>query len=224
MARSPPSWRATSPSTSAYTTRTPATPPCGTTSSATSTNAPFNPIDKRTIAWLRPSKGAGVAAEKVKYADFRVAKGAPQVVLGMANNYADIRKEMEARILEHAPRSYRALEIAIAQGSGLPAEGGAAAPASWEFVDLIPPFDSPHHNTSSTIAQALALGMGVKMVTGDQLPIGVETARQLGMGTNMYTTDVMKVYTTRRWRRPGGGRPHPGRPHRAGGRLCGGEP
>jgi len=133
-----------------------------------------------------------------------VAKGAPQVVLGMANNYADIRKEMEARILEHAPRSYRALEIAIAQGSGLPAEGGAAAPASWEFVDLIPPFDSPHHNTSSTIAQALALGMGVKMVTGDQLPIGVETARQLGMGTNMYTTDVMKVQALAAawWRAP----------------------
>lgn len=30
------------------------------------------------------------------------------------------------------------------------------------------------------------------MITGDQLPIGVETARQLGMGTNMHTTEVFK--------------------------------
>ena len=28
------------------------------------------------------------------------------------------------------------------------------------------------------------------MVTGDQLLIGKETAKQLGMGTNMYTTEV----------------------------------
>lgn len=34
------------------------------------------------------------------------------------------------------------------------------------------------------------------MVTGDQLLIGKEVARQLGMGTNMYTTDVLiKVRT-----------------------------
>lgn len=31
----------------------------------------------------------------------------------------------------------------------------------------------------------------VKMVTGDQLLIGKETAKQLGMGTNMYTTEEL---------------------------------
>lgn len=29
------------------------------------------------------------------------------------------------------------------------------------------------------------------MVTGDQLLIGKETAKQLGMGTNMYTTEEL---------------------------------
>ena len=31
----------------------------------------------------------------------------------------------------------------------------------------------------------------VKMITGDQLLIGKETAKQLGMGTNMFTTEAL---------------------------------
>lgn len=31
----------------------------------------------------------------------------------------------------------------------------------------------------------------VKMVTGDQQLIGIETARQLGMGTNIHKIDVL---------------------------------
>eukprot|EP00873_Tetraselmis_striata_P002602 jgi/Tetstr1/422866/TSEL_013657.t1 len=148
--------------------------------------APFNPVDKRTIAWVRARREG--ATEANKYAEFRVAKGAPQVVLGLAHNYAAIREQVEARILEYASRGYRALGVAIAQGSGPVAEA-----TTWEFVGLIPLFDPPRHDTKRTIEQALELGIGVKMVTGDQLPIGVETARQLGMGTNIYTTEVMKA-------------------------------
>ena len=35
------------------------------------------------------------------------------------------------------------------------------------------------------------MGMQVKMVTGDQLLIAKETARQLGMGTNILTTEAL---------------------------------
>lgn len=148
--------------------------------------APFNPTDKRTIAWINATGGD---ASKAKYATFRVAKGAPQVVLGLAHNYADIKDAVEARILEYASRGYRALGVAVAEGDGL---GAAAAATTWEFVGLIPLFDPPRHDTKQTIEQALELGIGVKMITGDQLPIGKETARQLGMGTNMFTTEVIK--------------------------------
>ena len=37
----------------------------------------------------------------------------------------------------------------------------------------------------------LQMGIGVKMITGDQLLIGKETAKQLGMGTNMFTTEAL---------------------------------
>ncbi|KAK9128317.1 hypothetical protein Syun_017114 [Stephania yunnanensis] len=46
----------------------------------------------------------------------------------------------------------------------------------WEFVDLLPLFDPPRHDSAETIRKALDLGVSVKMITG----------RRLGMGANMY--------------------------------------
>lgn len=144
---------------------------------------PFNPTDKRTVAFITGTKDP---APEGQYAKFRIAKGAPQVVLGLAYNFEEIKTQVEERILEYASRGYRALGVAIAEGDG---SGGT----KWEFVGLIPLFDPPRHDTKLTIEQAQNLGIRVKMITGDQLPIGVETARQLGMGTNMYTTEVIKA-------------------------------
>lgn len=56
---------------------------------------------------------------------------------------------------------------------------------------LLPLFDPPRHDTKETIERCIEKGISVKMVTGDQLLIGKETAKQLGMGTNMYTTEVL---------------------------------
>ncbi|KAI3893872.1 hypothetical protein MKX03_025204 [Papaver bracteatum] len=39
--------------------------------------------------------------------------------------------------------------------------------------------------------RALELGVSVKMITGDQLAIGKETGRRLGMGTNMYPSSAL---------------------------------
>jgi H+-transporting ATPase len=66
------------------------------------------------------------------------------------------------------------------------------------MLAVVPMFDPPRHDTKETIEKCIEKGISVKMVTGDQLLIGKETARQLGMGTNMYTTDVlMKVSFSR---------------------------
>jgi H+-transporting ATPase len=50
---------------------------------------------------------------------------------------------------------------------------------------LVPLFDPPRHDTKDTIERCMEMGINVKMITGDQLLIGKETAKQLGMGTNM---------------------------------------
>jgi H+-transporting ATPase len=55
----------------------------------------------------------------------------------------------------------------------------------------MPLFDPPRHDSAETIRQALDLGVNVKMITGDQLAIGKETGRRLGMGTNMYPSSSL---------------------------------
>lgn len=59
------------------------------------------------------------------------------------------------------------------------------------FLGLLPLFDPPRHDSAETIRRALDLGVNVKMITGDQLAIGIETGRRLGMGTNMYPSSSL---------------------------------
>ena len=63
--------------------------------------------------------------------------------------------------------------------------------ATWVFVCLLPLFDPPRHDTKETIERCHEKGIDVKMVTGDQLLIGKETSRQLGLGTDMYSTEAL---------------------------------
>ena len=50
---------------------------------------------------------------------------------------------------------------------------------------VLPLFDPPREDAKSTIATALKMGVKIKMVTGDALAIARETAKTLGMGTNI---------------------------------------
>ncbi|XP_058725854.1 ATPase 8, plasma membrane-type-like [Vicia villosa] len=61
----------------------------------------------------------------------------------------------------------------------------------WVFLGLLPLFDPPRHDSAETIRRALDLGVNVKMITGDQLAIGIENGRRLGMGTNMYPSSSL---------------------------------
>jgi H+-transporting ATPase len=51
------------------------------------------------------------------------------------------------------------------------------------LLGVLPLFDPPREDAKATIATALAMGVKVKMVTGDQLAIAQETAKKLDMGT-----------------------------------------
>lgn len=139
---------------------------------------PFNPVDKYTVAYVE-DKSTG----KVD----RVMKGAPQVVVKNCYNADLITEAATAKITEYALRGFRGLGIAKAVGDGSN-DGGATR---WELVGLVPLFDPPRHDTRDTIVRCLEMGIRVKMITGDQLLIGKETAKQLGMGSNMFTTEEL---------------------------------
>jgi H+-transporting ATPase len=125
---------------------------------------PFDPVHKRTEATVKGADGK----------QFFVAKGAPQVILEMSTNVAEVKPAVEKAINEFAGRGFRSLGVARADEQG-----------KWKFVGMLPLFDPPREQAKATIASARQMGVEVKMVTGDQIAIARETSKQLGLGTNI---------------------------------------
>jgi H+-transporting ATPase len=125
---------------------------------------PFDPVHKRTEATVKGSDGK----------TFQVAKGAPQVILEMSANAGKVKAAVDKAVNEFAARGFRSLGVARADGKG-----------KWQFLGVLPLFDPPRDEAKATIATARQMGVTIKMVTGDALAIAVETAKKLGMGTNI---------------------------------------
>ena len=125
---------------------------------------PFDPVHKRTEALA-----GGPGGE-----EFRVTKGAPQVILPLCANAAEVKAGVEKAVAGFAERGYRSLGVARAGKDG-----------AWRFLGVLPLFDPPRADARETITTARAMGVAVKMVTGDQLAIARETSAKLGMGTGI---------------------------------------
>ncbi|XP_058761547.1 plasma membrane ATPase-like isoform X1 [Vicia villosa] len=139
---------------------------------------PFNPVDKRTALTYSDSDGNW----------HRSSKGAPEQILDLCNCKENVRRSVHAMIDKFAERGLRSLGVACQE---VPERTKESAGAPWQFVGLLPLFDPPRHDSADTIREALNLGVNVKMITGDQLAIGKETGRRLGMGTNMYPSSAL---------------------------------
>lgn len=139
---------------------------------------PFNPVDKRTALTYIDSDGNW----------HRASKGAPEQILNLCNSKEDVRKKVHSVIDKFAERGLRSLAVAR---QVVPEKTKDSPGGPWQFVGLLPLFDPPRHDSAETIKKALNLGVNVKMITGDQLAIGKETGRRLGMGTNMYPSSAL---------------------------------
>ncbi|XP_071918963.1 plasma membrane ATPase 4-like [Coffea arabica] len=134
---------------------------------------PRNLVDKRTALTYIDAEGNW----------HRASKGAPEQILTLCNASEDFKRKVHAIIDKFAERGLRSLAVARQE---VPAKSKDSPGGPWQFVGLLSLFDPPRHDSAETIRRALNLGVNVKMITGDQLAIGNETGRRLGMGTNMY--------------------------------------
>ena len=105
------------------------------------------------------------------------------------NKTDEIENRLEADVEEFAQRGLRALAVAYEEVDGDDPEGEGNG---FELIGLLAIFDPPRDDTKQTIDDAMALGVKVKMVTGDQLAIAKETGRRLGLGDHMYPAKVLK--------------------------------
>jgi H+-transporting ATPase len=125
---------------------------------------PFDPVSKRTEATLEDAAGK----------QFKVTKGAPQVILDLIGDQEAIRGKVEAVVDAFAGKGYRSLGVARTNGSG-----------TWQYVGLIPLFDPPREDSAATIKTAQDMGVEVKMVTGDHTAIAKEIAKQVNLRANI---------------------------------------
>jgi H+-transporting ATPase len=120
---------------------------------------PFDPVTKRTEATVTGDGG-----------QFKVSKGAPQVIAALCA--ADPAATQMSPVAESfAARGYRSLGVARTGAGG-----------GWRLLGVVPLADPPREDSAATITAAHDLGVRVKMVTGDQVAIGREIARQTGLG------------------------------------------
>jgi H+-transporting ATPase len=129
---------------------------------------PFDPVHKRTEAEIQGPDGAR----------FKVAKGAPQVILQMCQPDRDLAARAAAQVDAFARQGDRTLGVARAEaGSG------------WRFLGILPLSDPPRVDSAETIAHAAEHGIQVKMVTGDNVAIARQIASQLHLGADIHSAE-----------------------------------
>ncbi|ACV24401.1 plasma-membrane proton-efflux P-type ATPase [Methanocaldococcus fervens] len=119
---------------------------------------PFDPVIKRT------------EAEVVNDEEFKVSKGAPQVILDLCDADDKLRDEVNKIVDELAGNGYRALGVAVYKNN------------KWHFAGIIPLYDPPREDAPLAVKKIKEFGVNIKMVTGDHIAIAKNIARMLGIG------------------------------------------
>ena len=126
---------------------------------------PFDPVSKRTAATVADRSRNDVHGRQRRAAGDRRPR----------QPATDVTAQVENAVAELADKGYRALGVARSDDDG----------KTWSLLGILPMFDPPRDDSKATIEHAKARACAVKMVTGDDTAIARETARQLGLGTNI---------------------------------------
>jgi H+-transporting ATPase len=131
---------------------------------------PFDPVGKRTEATIKDDQGN----------TFKVSKGAPQVILDLCSMDKEAEEKALETVDEFAAKGYRTLGVAKSEQD-----------KDWRFSGILPLYDPPREDSAQTITRVKEYGIDIKMLTGDDVAIGREIARQLGMKSNIQAADKL---------------------------------
>ena len=131
--------------------------------------SPFDPVSKR-ITSVCVCKGSR----------YTCAKGAPKAILSLTNCSKETADLFKAKASEFARRGFRSLGVAVQKDD-----------EDWILLGMLSMFDPPREDTAQTINEAQALGLVVKMLTGDAIAIAKETCSMLGLGSKVYNSEKL---------------------------------
>ncbi|MGB9716227.1 MAG: plasma-membrane proton-efflux P-type ATPase [Thermodesulfovibrionales bacterium] len=134
---------------------------------------PFNPSIKRTEAI--------VEADGKR---LRVVKGAAQVIISMCRETDKETIEKANRTIEEfSQKGYRTIVVAQSEGDDTD---------NLKLTGLLPLSDPPRPDSKSMIEEAKGLGVKPVMLTGDNIAIAKEIARQVGIGDKIIRLTEIK--------------------------------
>ena len=128
---------------------------------------PFDPAFRRTEATLRFNGEL-----------FKVTKGATMTILDLCSDKDKVAREVLKANDIFASRGFRSLGVAISRKE------------NWTFCGVLSIFDPPRSDTKETIKRAKAMGITVKMVTGDQKAIALETSKAICLSSHPYIANL----------------------------------
>jgi H+-transporting ATPase len=111
----------------------------------------------------------------------RVMKGAVRIIAEICGLKAPEIDALEIRMNDAAAKGYRVLAVAQGPEAGVPT-----------LVGLVTLYDPPRPDAKQLIAELRALGVSVKMLTGDALPVAREVAQGVGL-TNIRRVADLKA-------------------------------
>ena len=132
---------------------------------------PFDPATKYTRATFEGASGELV-----------VVKGMPQVVAALT---VDAPADLEADLVRLASRGSRVLAVA------------AGTPDRLHFAGLVGLADRPRDDSGELVAELRALGIDVKMITGDTAATAAAIAGQVGIEPSVCTAAELRADPTR---------------------------
>jgi len=135
--------------------------------------APFDAKDRRTEAVV-----------VVNGQRLQVMKGAVRSVAQACGLQPSAIEALEARVGESSLKGYRTLAVGRGPDSGTP-----------ELIGLVTLYDPPRPDAQQLIAALRSLGVSVKMLTGDALPVAREIAQVVGLTDIRCVADLKAAST-----------------------------
>jgi H+-transporting ATPase len=131
---------------------------------------PFDPTTRRTEATLEKNGE-----------ELRVTKGAVAVLAPMSGVTGKELADLETKMEAFASKGYRIIAVAISHRD-----------AKIQLAGLVALYDKPRPDSAQIIAKLRALGISVKMLTGDSLPIAKQVAEEVHLGNKITRAPEIK--------------------------------
>jgi H+-transporting ATPase len=144
-------------------------------------NLPLNEFAQKEFIPFDPSTRRTEAVLERNSEELTVTKGAVTVIAPLAGirgkEFADLEDKMDA----FASRGYRIIAVGVSKQG-----------RSVELTGLVALYDKPRPDSAAMIEKLRRLGISVKMLTGDSLPIAKQVAAEVKLGDKIIRTPEIK--------------------------------